>query len=71
MPTANCKVCGGLTNTTTCKWDFKKDGVYPDVYDVSMCFVKWVDDIPVKGCSYDKVTDKHFKKWIDKIIKKG
>lgn len=61
-----CKNCGGTTNITTCKWSTGVNNITADI-----CFVKWVDDKPVKGCSMNKVTNKWYKKWLYEIIKKG
>lgn len=42
-----CKGCGGTTNSTTCDYMKHKD------YKPRLCYVKWVDTKPVKGCGYD------------------
>ena len=70
-----CKGCGGMTNTTTCNYMDNKD------YLPTVCYVKWVDNKPVKGCGYDdfkadvlKLKDKYLMfhlKWMSDILKKG
>lgn len=42
-----CKGCGGTTNSVTCDWMKHKDHL------PRKCYVKWVDNKPVKGCGYD------------------
>jgi len=75
MPTLTCKGCGGITNTTTCDYLEHKD-MHPH-----MCYVKWIDNKPVKGCGYDALKAEALKsrskcqmwylKWISDILKKG
>ena len=70
-----CKGCGGTTNSTTCDFLNHKDRL-PRV-----CYIKWVNDKPVKGCGYDdfkldvlRTKEKysyHHLKWMSDILKKG
>lgn len=66
MPTLICKNCGGLTNTTTCKYDIINNDMVTD-----KCFVKWVDNKPVKGCCFDMVRNNWYRNWLLDIINKG
>ncbi len=61
MSIIKCKGCGSITNTVT---SHTKD-------DKGICFVKWVNLSPQKGCGYDKITSKDFRDYMDDIIKKG
>ena len=45
MSIIKCRTCGGTTNTTTCNLD--------KTMQTDTCYVKWVNDKPVKGCGYD------------------
>ena len=71
-----CSGCGGTTNSTTCDYLDHKD------YKPHKCYVKWVDNKPVKGCGYDDLKATTLKdpkkgqgmwylKWISDILKKG
>jgi hypothetical protein len=42
-----CKACGGTTNSATCNYLDNPDKL------PTKCYVKWVNDKPIKGCGYD------------------
>ena len=49
MPSGNCKGCGGMTNSTTSNW---WDNVGKNGKGVATkCYVKWVNQKPVSGCT--------------------
>jgi hypothetical protein len=75
MSILTCGGCGGITNSTTCDYLHHKD------FNPRKCYVKWVDNKPVKGCGYDELKESALKskgkyemfylKWISVLLKKG
>lgn len=69
MPTAICKICGRITNSTLSDYWSCNNGTY--LGEVSECYAAWDEDKDkwVPGCAYSKIGG-HYKKWIDKLIAK-
>ena len=61
MSTANCKKCGGLTNSTTSDYWFAKDNIPTE------CYAKFVEGKWVKGCTEPPEYEKD---WIAHILGK-
>lgn len=60
MKKIKCKYCGHIT----------KDNVSYNVKNgiADFCFIRWINDKPERGCGYDKVKGKSFKRFLDNII---
>ena len=69
MPTAICKTCGRLTNSTASNYWLPQED--KELGEVTECYMAWNEDKFkwVQGCAYKKLSG-HYKKWIDSLIKK-
>jgi len=65
MSVIKCLGCGHDTNTTTCDYIIYRDRI------PRKCYVRWINDKPEKGCGFDALTDKWYRKWCLDIIKRG
>ena len=63
MAQVECKGCGSITNTTCCNWQTYSDK------KPRLCYVRWINGIPEKGCGYDKLIENSYKEWVDSILK--
>ena len=59
MPTAKCKKCGGMTNSTTSDYWFAPNN------EPTMCYARFEDGKWVKGCTEPAG---HEKDWVDSLI---
>lgn len=69
MPTAICKTCGRLTNSTASNYWTSNQGT--KFGEVSECYAAWDEEKNgwIQGCAYKKLSG-HYKKWIDSLIDK-
>jgi hypothetical protein len=60
-----CLGCGGITKAISCNW-----ATYSNKKP-RKCYIKWVDEKPVKGCAYDELIPNGYKEWMDLILKEN
>jgi len=58
-----CRNCGGTTNTAMADWIHSRDG------KADRCYLKFENNLWVKGCAYDQADPVFTKPFIDEYLR--